>query len=343
MAINFTSVADMIDIPLFTEATLQSPTNRNDSFLASNAIRVTEVFPKNLGNATYNSIFFNAPADDADVLDDEHDLTDKKLTTETEVGVVRQRGQAFGASNLAGVKAGEDLVGVLASRVVDYWAEQYTKDAGSHIKGLFAADQAAGVSGVAVMSYDATIDGVGGTAFSFDNWLELNKLAGDTRSRFTSILMHSEVAASLEKLNEIEFRPTSEGGELRTWRGKELIVDDFAAEALTDGSGNYYLSVALQPGAIAFDVMPDSGIVAGSALLGSGWRNTAFEVKERTGAGVTSLLTRRMYSFHVPGTNWENDTMAKGTPTNAELALAANWSLRHNTAKRYPMLIMKHT
>lgn len=109
----------------------------------------------------------------------------------------------------------------------------------------------------------------------------------------------------------IDFIPNSQGiVQFPTYLGYAVIKDD--GVPLSSGT---YTSYLMGKGTIGWAESPPAVPVEIDRLPAQG-----------NGAGVEQLWTRRQYALHPYGFDWLEGSCAAHFPTDAELALAANWN-----------------
>jgi hypothetical protein len=225
------------------------------------------------------------------------------------------RNKVWGSNDLVAVFAGDDPIASLQNMVVDYWSQAFDQIAIKTAVGVIANNIAAdssdlvldisgGTGAAAVFSSNAVIDaqaklGENGTVGRGD----LN--SGD----FVAIAVHPSVYALMRKQNAIDFiaigdqtRPTA------FYMGMQVLVD----RNLPVDTG-VYDSYLLKAGAFQY------------GLSTTGYLPTEIDRDATTGFGIDNLYTRRTFGIHPVGFAWQEDTVTGVSPSDAELATAANW------------------
>lgn len=194
-----------------------------------------------------------------------------------------------------------------------------------------------------------------------------NKACGKNKKKFTMVFMDSDVSTNLENLKVLEYlKYTDEQGierdlTLASWNGKLVIIDDmpktegyFDATAETEGAlkivannatpaaneiklqdvtpyldskelaagdyvvlGTEYITYALGDGAIDYE---DVGVKHPYGMSRDESKN----------GGEETLYMRQRKVFAPFGISYEKTSQASLSPTDAELANGANWSLVHS-------------
>lgn len=157
-----------------------------------------------------------------------------------------------------------------------------------------------------------------------------NKACGANKKKFTLVCMHSDIATNLENLNLLEhLKYTDPNGvtrdlDLGTWNGKLVVIDDSmpteeVPETASGAGDGYtkYTTYVLGDGAISFE---DIGVKVPYEMD----RNPA------KNGGEDTLYIRQRKVFAPKGISYEKTSQATLSPTDAELANGANWSLVHS-------------
>ena len=261
-----------------------------------------------------------------DNYDGNTDINSSSTTTYSQEVVCIGRAKGFTETDFSeDVTGGVDFMDNVAAQVAEYWDEVDQDLLLSILKGIFAmTTPAANKTFVDKHTYDIT----GATAPSDQkvNQTTLNKgvqqACGDNKKIFKLVLMHSEVATTLENLNLLEYlKYTDKQGIQRdlgiaTWNGKLVVIDDsMPTEEVVDSAGNYtkYTTYVLGTGAIQY------------CNVGA---KVPYEMHRdpKTNGGVDTLYTRQRKVFAPKGISFIG-TPATNSPTDAELETGTNWSL----------------
>jgi len=253
-----------------------------------------------------------------EVLDDTTPLTPDKITADKDVAALLIRGKAWSANELAGALAGSDPMPAIAEQLAKWWSVQEQKILIAILTGIFGGP----LSATHVKDISALEDGA--EFISAEAVLDTKQLLGDAAMQLTAIVMHSAVFTTLQKQNLIDYIPNSQGiVDFPTYLGYRIVVDDalipvsgvystylFSNGCFGRGSG---IPVSLTPVGIARDELASDDI----------------------------LVNRRALCLHPFGIKFTNTTVTGATPSNTELALAANWS-KVVEDKRIGMALLKH-
>jgi hypothetical protein len=129
------------------------------------------------------------------------------------------------------------------------------------------------------------------------------------------IVMHSALYSELQKQQLIAYvRDADNNTQFATYNGKRVIVDD-GVPVVAGTNRLTYTSYLFGPGAFAW---------------GEGRQKLPVEIdrnpEQGDGSGNEVLYNRKQFILHPYGFAFLNGSVAGTSPTNAELALAANWN-----------------
>lgn len=232
-----------------------------------------------------------------------------------------QRMKAFKDTDFTREISGANPIQNVASQITAYYQQVWQKSLMSTLKG---------VMGVSEMSTHKTnISITTGTIADANKVNEASdielcqKACGDLADRFTLAIMHSAVYARLQKLQLINFtKYTIPGGlrdgvELPTWNGKIVVVDDkYTVDTTT---ANYPVYSTYFVGAGSFLAAPKPLITP---------YYTDYNAEKDGGTNL--LYTKQSRVLHPNGFSLGFTSIAAESPTDTELATAANWSLAFN-------------
>ncbi len=252
------------------------------------------------GGTIVNMPFWKDLTGNSEPLQSGGTLTVQNISTGQDQARLIARGKAWGAEDLAGALAGSDPMGAIGDLVGGWWARDMQTTLLSILTGVFgAASMSSNVLDISSESGDNAVL----TASTFIDALQ--KL-GDARNNIIAVMMHSAAVSHLAKLDLIDTIPESEGTPaVSRFLGKTVVEDDNCPV-----SAGVYTSYLFGPGAIGW---------------GEGSAPVPTEVGRNGLASQDFLINRRHFLLHPRGVKWTEDTVANETPTNAELATAANW------------------
>lgn len=263
--------------------------------------------------STVNMPFLKDLTGDDQILSESTPLTPGNITSGQDVAVICRRGKAWGTAQLARYKTGADPAAAIANLVADYWVRRMQDALINTLKGVFASTTML-AEHVLNRSIAAGNDAAASNLISSNAALDVLKLLGDEIDGIVGMAVHSDIYYELLKQDVIEFLPASEQlPEMPTYKGKAVIVDDRMPKVAGGTSGFVYDTYLFGSGAIAYGegtLEPEEAVQVDRDIL----------------AGTELLANRRQYIMHPTGVAWQADTVAGDSPTNAELATAANWA-----------------
>ena len=270
------------------------------------------------GGSTINMPYWNDLTGDDELLSDTGSLTPAKITASQDKAVLLMRGKAWQVNDLAHALSGSDPMGAIGNLVSDYWARRYQATMISSLTGVFAANVASNAGDMTVNVAGATVAAVSAaTKMSGDVFIDGQNTFGDALGQIAGIAMHSHVYNNLKKIDNISFEKESDGAtEITRYRGLPVIVDDNCPYTPAAGTGGTdaaasYTTYLFGNGAIA---------------LGQGGAPVPTETDRDSLGGNDILINRSHFIMHPRGVAFQSASVVGASPTNAELALAANWS-----------------
>jgi len=319
-----TQIGDIVTPEVFTDY-VQLLTTERSAFIASGVVETSPFFDSLLagGGQTFNVPHFkdldNTPANISTDLEGDfgapgNNMVPLKTTTGREIAIRLSRNQGWSSADLAGDLAGADPMESIASRVADYWVREQQRILIASLQGVMA-DNAANDSD------DMLIDITNGTGtvtaehlFSAESFIDAVQTMGDAGEELVAIAVHSVIYRRMQKNNLIDFIPDSNGVvRIATFQGLRIIVDD-SLPKIADGPNFRFSSYLFGAGSVALGV--------GSARV-----PTAVERDERAGGGggVETLHNRVEWLFHPRGFQFLAGSISLESPTDTELAAAAQW------------------
>lgn len=315
-----TTIADLVIPELYTSYMQEKSPEL--SRLLKSGIAVTNDKMVELANGAGTTIhvpFLKDLTGDDEILIEDTALTPAKMTADNQIGVRLIRGKAWEWTDLSQILSQADPVGYFYQRVAAYWERMEQKALISIINGLFATGGALATSHLKDISAVA-----GGGVIDADATLDAKQLIGDADYKLTHVAMHSATKTLLQKQNLIEFIPDSRGEiAFERYMGYNVIVDD--GLPVDDG---VYTTVLFGEGAFAYGTGMPNGLKP---------IDTDRDVLKSTDI----IVTRRSLVLHPQGLKFTSDSVAKETPTNAELATASNWAKVMDN-KNIAIVALKH-
>lgn len=251
--------------------------------------------------------------------DGETDVETTSTTTYSQGMIVVGRMKAWTEKDFSqDITSGVDFMDNVAAQVAEYWDEVDQDTLLSVLNGIFSMTGAENKKFVDNHTYDitkATDTKVGATTLNN----AIQKACGDNKKAFSLAIMHSQVATNLENLQVLEYlKYTDANGiqrslEIATWNGRLVIVDDSMPTAELEGS-TQYTTYVLGKGAFEY---ANVGCKVPYEMDRNPYKN----------GGVETLITRQRKVFAPKGISFTKKSVAKLSPTKAELENGANWSL----------------
>lgn len=252
---------------------------------------------------TVNLPFWNDLTGDDAILT-EGDVAVNKLSADQDVAVVLRRVNAWGMNDLAVDLAGNDPMRQLADLLVAYWDRRNQKALFSVLAGVFADNVANDDSDLVL-----DITSSGSPELSKFSLLEAAQLLGDAKDRLTAVAMNSHAETALSELEATSlYRASDTPGQLSKYNGRSILVDDGCGYDPDTGKAEIYL---FGEGAVAFNPCQE---------------RVPFETQREATKSRDVLVSRDAKIIHLRGIKWQNASVAGNSPTNAELAMAANWN-----------------
>jgi hypothetical protein len=226
--------------------------------------------------------------------------------------------------SLASELSGSDALQRVQSRVEEYWNRQYERRLIASLLGVLYSNVANNASDMVV-----DISGAAGTAANFSASAVINTAAtlGDRLDDVKAIAMHSAVYSEALQNDLIQFIPQSQGLPIKTFRGMAVLIDD----NLTTSTAGVYLTILMGYAAVGFAVTPPR----------TGFGTEIWRVPDAgNGGGQTTLHSRVNLGIHPLGFSFTGASVAGESPTQAELALSANWTRAFSQRKSVPLAFL---
>lgn len=258
--------------------------------------------------------------------------TPEKLAHDVEKAVKHFSNNSWSQMDLASVLTDpEDPLGQLANTVGRYWAIQYQKILIQSIVGVIA-DNEANDSGDMVYSIasDSADAVTAAEKISHTAITRARLTAGDALEDLGAIALHSAVYGTLLENDAIDFVQPSEAPQRIPFFGDLRVIVDDGLPVVAGSNRVTYTSILFGSGAV--------GYAEGSPKVPSAVER---DESKGNGEGEEILYSRRHTVLHPFGFEFTNASVAGKSPTNAELALAANWNRVYPERKQIPMAFLK--
>jgi hypothetical protein len=307
-------IADVIVPAVFNPYVIERTADRANFYLGGIVSNNPELnVLAQSGGKLVNMPFWEDLSGDDEVLSDTTPLTPAKIQAKQDVAALLMRGKAWQANDLAKALSGSDPMGAVADLVADYWARKYRDVAVKSLQGVIAHNVAGTGDMVSDISAALDADVTSDTKFSVDAFINGQSTFGDAAGGLVGIAMHPDVYFNMLRLDKTSFERDSMGdATVETYRGMRVIVDRNLPYTPKDGANAAkYTTFLFGDGAFG---------------LGQGAAPVPTETDRDSLAGNDILVTRTHFLMHPRGVKFTNASVAGASPTNAELATAANWS-----------------
>lgn len=300
-----TRIADVIVPEVFNPYVIQRTAELSELY-QSGIIQADPTFDKlaTSGGRLLNMPFWNDLTGEDEVLSDQNPLDVENITVGQDIAVLLMRGKAWGVNDLAKALSGDDPMGAIGDLVAAYWARRMQATLLNILAGIFSvANMVGNLLNISQAAAPAVSSITGQTA------VDALQLLGDAKDRLTGFMMHSMTEASLTKQGLItQELETVNGQSVRVKRflGKRVIVDDGCPVNV-----NVYTTYLFGEGAIAY---------------GNGAAPVPTETDRDSLQGDDILINRKHFILHPRGVAFQDAAVVGSSPTNLELANAANWS-----------------
>lgn len=293
-----TKIEDVIVPELFNPYLIQKTVEAN-ALLSSGIATADPSVNITKGGKTVNIPFWKTLEGDSEIISETVGTTINKVSADSDVAALHARAIGYSVHDLATLFSGDDPMGAVGQMLGKKWSTEMQKVVLSTLTGIF------GVAGLADSVMDQSTKVLDATMMS-----DAGFLLGDKFSEITAVAFHSAVLAKLSKLDLVDWVvPSQVSPGYYTYMGKRVIVDD--AIIPTEGAYPIYF---FGSGAIAYNENPSL---------------VSLESDRDIIEHSTVLVSNRVFTMHPRGVKWIG-VPAGATPTDAEIATAANWQLVDN-------------
>lgn len=309
-----TVVSDIIVPEIFLQYLMEATVTLSQLF-RSGILGVSSQFNTLIagGGKTFNLPFWQNLSGNSEPVQSGTSLTVNNISTAKEIAVRLIRAKAWGSEDIAAELAGDDPIGAILAKVIPFWEEDMQTTLINTLAGIFAdnvaADSSDLINDVAIEDGDNATDS---ELIGSDAVIDTIKLLGDHARKITAIVMHSTPYYRLVKLNLIDTTPTNlQNIGWGTYLGKTVLVDDNMPTESGGVSGTKFTTFLFARGSVGFGEAPNK---------------TPVETDREALDSVEILINRRNFFMLPRGFAFISGSFANETPTNSELALAANWN-----------------
>tara|TARA_R110000796_G_scaffold117736_1_gene230773 strand:- start:15246 stop:16253 length:1008 start_codon:yes stop_codon:yes gene_type:complete len=314
-----TQLSDIIEPSVFTDYVLNRTKELSALFESEVILPDSQIAELAMGGgATYNMPFWNDLGNTESNVGSDNPASSStalKIDADQDVSVKHFRNQSWSTMNLAGVIAGDDPMKRIGDRVATYWSRDMQRTLIASLNGVIADNDANDSDD---MIHNVATDGAGAITdaelLTETNIVNGLLTMGDALEDITAMAMHSVTYGTLVKRDLIDFIKASDGTtKIPTYLGRAVIVDD-GCPAVAGSNRVTYTTFLFGRGAIGY---------------GEGAPKKPTEVDNAPaagdGEGQEFLYSRRHYIMHPRGIKFTSSSVAGKSPTNTELAAAANW------------------
>lgn len=323
-----TQLADVIQPDEFTAYQVEQSMVSTALYQSGVAVENGEMAAQLAAGAEFFTVPFwsDLPDIEADITSDNPALlsTPQKVTAAKQVVRKSFLHASWSEMSLASELSGSSALERIQSRVLAYWNRQYEKRLIASLQGVLLSNVANNNSD---MVYD--ISGAAGNAASFcaSAVIDAAGTLGDRLDDMKAIAMHSTIYNEALQNDLIEFIPQSKGLPIKTFRGLAVFLDD----NLTTAAPGVYLTILMGYGAVGYAVAPPR----------TGFGTELWRVPQAgNGGGQTTLHSRFDVAIHPLGFAFTGASVAGVSPTQAELALPANWTRAYSQRKSVPLAFL---
>ncbi len=279
---------------------------------------------ENQGGLLVNMPFYKPLSGESEIIDTNYEVSIDKITTSKDFAIIQHRQKGWGAEDIARIVSGSDPLRAIGDNIADFWRRDEERILLATAKGALAAT---GMSGSVANIYAASpaTSVLDKNVLTASTFADAAQLLGDQKQRLKAIFMHSAVENELVKRDMIDFIPGSDGTlSIKLFRGLRVISgsDDLNPPETINGFP-VYTSYIFADGAFG------AGYDRRAAPVEGGTPNSTWpwELARVARKAESQLINRRRFILHPFGIKWTDSSRAALSPTNAELANAANWEL----------------
>lgn len=255
------------------------------------------------------------------------------ITSGRQAAAVMYREKAWGRDAFAASQSGLDPFAFIVDRINNVRFDGCETSLIATLNGIFASDDFASLILSSGVNEDPVGNAAGNVYYDADVFHDQTGIFGVKEDDLIGgiITMHSKVRTWLKKLDEIDtIKPSSGGLEFQVYKGLRIVTDDRLVRAGTTSGFVYPVTIAA-PGTTVFNIASQSedGTTSSSLAYDSDIPNLR-----------KALYDRVVTVTHVNGTVWTPEnadggalTIAKGGPTDAQLATANAWNTTYVNVK----------
>ena len=266
----------------------------------------------------------------------------QRTTAATQYCPFMTRGAMFAMDDLSQVQTGEDALANIRSQLATDMNRKITAKIISQLTGLFGGPLAPNTLNIAA----ATTVVPGEANFLSAASITAGKYVLEERANeLTTLVIHPLVAAHLEQVGMLTFSTPAgiQANANITWGGGGIGVTSTqigymaGLRVIVDSQ----VPVVQPAGAATGDALGYTCYLAGDGVIRTG---SQFPLDIETDRNIASRQNNFTVTYnrgdHVLGTTWNPQAGVTDSPTNAQLATAANWGLAYTDTRIIPLVEM---
>lgn len=227
------------------------------------------------------------------------------------------RNKSWATMDLTAALAGSDPAAAIADQVADYWNGDTQTSLIVMLDGVIASNVANNSGDMVV---NVALPGAGtptaANKIGANVVLSAKQTMGDAADALTAMVMHSAVHTELQRQNLVVSVPNSaQDIGFGVYLGKYTVIVDDGVPVVMNNGNPVYTTYLFGRGAVGYgEGNPDTPVaVTRDEAAGNG-------------EGMETLVNRKHYILHPRGIKWTAANDDAITPSDAQLADAANWS-----------------
>lgn len=328
------------DDELFMQMWREAPDPYLTAMLNSGAVAEDSMIAGMISNSgnIYTIPYYNTLDGDDQNYDGQTDIEVSEVGGGSQTGVVYGRAKGFFARNFTAELSGADPMGHIVATIARYWQKRRQKKMIGILDAVFGISGSSGYAKAWGENHTLDLGSDTATARTIKE-TDLNDLAtqacGDHKDKFGLVIMHSNVAKTLENMQILEFwKQTDANGIQRplnfaSVNGYTAIIDDGVPCVDVGGDGANK------------DLKKYTTYLLGGGVIRTARGRVDVPVENhrdpKKNGGQDELITRMRetihpngFSFKVPTSGWTE------SPTDAQLFATSNWSIKFDP-KAIPM------
>lgn len=260
------------------------------------------------------------PNDDPDAI-----LSTDKIETSRDKAVKHNLVKGWSNMDMSGIVAtgnADDPIKEIADKVQNWWYYALEQKIIKTMTGVFADNSANDSSDMIYSAYSDIASPLAANKISNAAINRARLTMGDQLEELTTICVHTDVYGTMLDDEKIDFiQPSNAPFRIPTYQGMTVLFSD-QMPVVTGTNSDEYTCYLIGRGAFAFmDHMSSRPTPNGTESVEKDRLPTS-----GNGGGQDVLVTRKRVLLHPRGIKWtDNSRAATAAPSNAELALAANW------------------